>query len=122
MNLEEVTALELVMQGRASVRSFRPDAIDMRKVERAIESAGWAPSPHGTQPWRFVVVDRPELRHRLAQAMAQTWRTQLQADSVEPEDIERRVLNSRDRIETPPVVVIACLYMEDTHRYPDPIR
>ena len=91
-------------------------------VERAIEAAGWAPSPHGTQPWRFVIVEQPEIRQKLATAMADTWREQLRADTMETGEIERRVLNSRDRIETPPVVVIACLHLGDAHHYPDPNR
>jgi F420 biosynthesis protein FbiB-like protein len=122
MNPDAVATLERVLQGRASVRSFLSDPIDIAKVERAVEAAGWAPSPHGTQPWRFVVVDQRDLRHRLALNMAETWREQLRVDTVDVEEIERRVQNSCDRIVTPPVVVIACLYLEDAHHYPDPAR
>lgn len=122
MSLDTQQAFEELLHGRASVRSFRSEAIDIAKIERAIDAAGWAPSPHGTQPWRFVVVDQLEIRHKLATAMAQTWREQLRADTTEAEEIERRVQNSVDRIETPPVVVIACLYLGDAHHYPDPNR
>jgi F420 biosynthesis protein FbiB-like protein len=104
------------------VRSFRSDAIDLAMVERAIAAAGWAPSPHGTQPWRFVVVDDPDTRRRLASAMAETWREQLRADTMDAVEIERRVQNSLDRIVTPPVVVIACLYLGEAHHYPDAER
>jgi coenzyme F420-0:L-glutamate ligase/coenzyme F420-1:gamma-L-glutamate ligase len=119
---DSVLALEQLIHARASVRSFRPDDIDMAMVERAVAAAGWAPSPHGTQPWRFVVVDQPDTRRRLASAMAETWREQLRADTMEAEEIERRVRNSLDRIETPPVVVIACLFLGEAHHYPDPRR
>lgn len=122
MSVVRQQAFEELLQGRASVRSFRSEAIDIAKVERAIAAAGWAPSPHGTQPWRFVIIDQPDIRRRLASAMADTWREQLRADTMEAEEIERRVQNSLDRIETPPVVVIACLHLGDAHRYPDPDR
>jgi nitroreductase len=31
--------------------------------------ARWAPSPHGAQPWRVVVLTRPEAKRALAEAM-----------------------------------------------------
>jgi F420 biosynthesis protein FbiB-like protein len=122
MNVDRVLTLEKLLQGRASTRSFRANPIDMSMIERAISAAGWAPSPHGTQPWRFVVVDQPGERQQLASAMAETWRAQLRADTLEADEIERRLQNSIDRIVIPPVVVIACLYLGEAHVYPDSDR
>lgn len=122
MTLEVRAALDDVIRNRSSVRSFRSEPVDLAVIERAVEAAGWAPSPHGTQPWRFVVLDDAETRHALASAMADEWRRQLRADSLDEADIERRLVNSRDRLERAPVVVIACLYLGDAHVYPDPAR
>ncbi len=122
MSDQQIEYLNDVIRGRSSVRSFRSDPIDIAVVERAIEAAGWAPSPHGTQPWRFVILDDPLGRQRLSAAMADEWRRQLRADSLDEAEIERRLANSRERIERPPVVVIACLYLGDAHVYPDPER
>lgn len=108
-----------VMTSRSSVRAFRSEPIDRGLVERAIEAAGWAPSPHGTQPWRFVIVDDRDTRYGLADAMAATWREQLRADSMDEDDIERRLRLSKDRLEQAPVVVVLCLYLGEAHAYPD---
>ncbi len=107
---------------RSSVRSFRTDPIDVALVEQAVEAAGWAPSPHGTQPWRFVILEREEERRGLAEAMADSWREQLRLDTVDETVIEHRVSRSRDRLERAPVVVILCLYLGDAHDYPDEER
>jgi F420 biosynthesis protein FbiB-like protein len=104
---------------RSSVRSFRTDPIDMELVERAVEAAGWAPSPHGTQPWRFVVLEAEEDRRGLADSMAESWRDQLRLDTVDESVIEHRVSRSKERLERAPVVVILCLYLGDAHEYPD---
>ena len=58
MNEDSHRAQDLftVVRERSSVRSFRPDLIPLDLVRTAIEAAGWAPSPHGTQPWRFAVI------------------------------------------------------------------
>ena len=114
--------LDAVVRGRRSVRAFRPDPVPDDVIRRAIAAAGWAPSPHGTQPWRFVVLQSRERRAELAEAMATTWRDQLALDSADPAEIARRVGNSRDRLVTPPVLVLLCRYLGDAHAYPDPDR
>ncbi|HYI26046.1 MAG TPA: nitroreductase family protein [Thermomicrobiales bacterium] len=116
------TCLFDVMMGRSSVRSFRTDQIEPDLVVRAIEMAGWAPSPHGTQPWRFVIIERQQDRSRLAEAMADSWRDQLRLDHVDEDVVEHRVSRSRERLERAPVVVILCLTLEDAHQYPDAER
>ncbi len=110
------------IRGRSSVRAFRTDPIDRDLVVRAIEAAGWAPSPHGTQPWRFALVERLEDRRSLAAAMADSWREQLRLDALPDDVIEHRVRRSIDRLERAPIIVILCLYLGDAHHYPDRAR
>src|SRR3712207_3785127 len=55
-----------LVRGRRSVRAFSSRPVARRIIEEAIIAAGWAPSPHGRQPWRFVVVESPERRLALA--------------------------------------------------------
>ncbi len=119
---ERPTDLAGIVRGRRSVRSFRPDPVPREAIHRAVAAAGWAPSPHGTQPWRFVVLESRERRAELAEALSATWRAQLSLDSQDPVEIERRVRNSRDRLTTPPLLVLLCRYLPDTHVYPDPDR
>ena len=45
-------------RGRHVVRQFKPISVPRELVEMTIEAAGWAPSPHGAKPWRFVVGTR----------------------------------------------------------------
>lgn len=119
---ERSTDIFEVIRGRSSVRSFRCDSIDRDLVVQSIEAAGWAPSPHGTQPWRFVLVERLEDRGSLATAMAESWREQLRLDALDEEAIEHRVGRSIERLERAPIVAILCLYLGDAHHYPDTVR
>ncbi|CAN5830831.1 nitroreductase family protein [soil metagenome] len=111
-----------VVRERSSVRSFRRDPIDRELVVRSIEAAGWAPSPHGTQPWRFVLVERHEDRGSLATAMAESWREQLRRDALDEDAIAYRVGRSIERLERAPIVAILCLFLGDAHHYPDAVR
>jgi PPOX class probable F420-dependent enzyme len=114
--------LTAMIQGRRSVRAFQTTPVPRGVIERAILAAGWAPSPHGRQPWRFAVVESPARRAALADAMAGTWRSQLELDGQDAEVVQRRLDKSRDRLLTAPVLVIACLYLADLDPYPDPDR
>jgi F420 biosynthesis protein FbiB-like protein len=111
-----------VLRGRSSVRAFAGDPIDLELIRQAIEAAGWAPSPHGTQPWQFTVVASAAKRKQLSSAMASTWREQLLFDGNEPEIVERRLQLSQQRIERPPVVVVLCLDLARAHPYSDDAR
>lgn len=110
------------IERRQSVRSFRTDSIDRDMVIQAIEAAGWAPSPHGTQPWRFVLVECETDRRSLAERMGASWRDQLRLDDLPADVIEHRVARSKDRLERAPIVAILCLYLGDAPAYPDADR
>jgi nitroreductase len=64
----EETALQRIIRGRRSIRRFAPTPVDREKVLACLEAARLAPSAHNAQPWRFLVVDDPNLRAKLAAA------------------------------------------------------
>ena len=113
---EELAGL---VRGRRSVRAFDTRPVPRTIVEEAIAAAGWAPSPHGRQPWRFVVVESSQRRNALADAMAETWRAQLQLDGQDRAIVEARLEKSRDRLQRAPVLIIPCLYLAGLDIYPD---
>jgi coenzyme F420-0:L-glutamate ligase/coenzyme F420-1:gamma-L-glutamate ligase len=114
--------LYALIQGRRSVRALRPDPVPPVLIERVLEAARWAPSPHGRMPWRFVVLTRPEAKARLAAAMGAEWERQLALDGEPPEVIARRKERSHQRIRDAPVCILLCLYLVDLDHYPDPVR
>ncbi len=52
---------------RRDVRHFKPDPVDEKIILDCLEEATHAPSVGNSQPWRFVVVEDPEKRARLAE-------------------------------------------------------
>ena len=111
-----------LLQGRRSVRKYQVRTLPRELIEQVLEAARWAPSPHGRQPWRFVVLTRQETKVRLAEHMGKTWQQQLQMDGQSAEIVAIRMEKSRQRILTAPAIIIACLYLEDLDRYPDQKR
>jgi F420 biosynthesis protein FbiB-like protein len=114
--------LASIIKGRRSVRRYHDRPVARELIERVLEAARWAPSPHGRQPWRFVVLTRPEPKQRLADAMGDEWRRQLALDGQDAATIELRRRKSHERILRAPAIVIPCLYMADMDVYTDADR
>jgi nitroreductase len=53
---------------RRSVRSFTSKPVDKDQVERILEAARLAPSAKNRQEWRFVVVQKKEVRQKMMEA------------------------------------------------------
>ena len=57
-----------LIEKRRSIRKFKPVPVETEKVDKLMEAALRAMSSRGINPWRFIVVDRPELIQQLATA------------------------------------------------------
>lgn len=70
MSSTETTVLNVreAAEQRRSVRSYAPEPIPREELEEILRVTSLAPSAYNLQPWRFVVVETPELKHRLAEA------------------------------------------------------
>lgn len=51
-----------IIKKRKSVRKYTPKPIEREKLIKCIEAARLAPSVDNLQPWRFIVIDDPEMK------------------------------------------------------------
>jgi len=114
--------LATLLRSRRSVRKYETRSVARELLEQMLEAARWAPSPHGRQPWRFVVLTRQEPKMILAEHMGETWRQNLLMDGQATTIVDTRLEKSRQRILCAPAIIIPCLYLEDLDRYPDEKR
>ncbi|MCL2792815.1 MAG: nitroreductase family protein [Spirochaetaceae bacterium] len=56
------------IQNRISVRNFKEIAIKKDVITRILEAGHLAPSAKNRQPWRFIVIDNPELKEKIQEA------------------------------------------------------
>ena len=105
---------------RRSVRKYLPKKISNEIVTEVLAAAGWAPSAHNSQPWRFIVLDDASVKRRLADAMADAWAKDLQRDGVTVEAIKRA--ERVERFAVAPVLILACLTMDGLRKFPDAER
>ena len=57
--------LEILVQ-RQSERGYSDKAVEPEKLSRCLEAARMAPSACNSQPWKFIVVDDPQLKDQVA--------------------------------------------------------
>ena len=120
--IETVTAIFSTMRHRRSVRRFTSEPVSEETVVSILESARWAPSPHNSQPWRFVVVRPGTGREHLAKAMTDRWLADLTAHTEQTPAIMAKVATRRRRLVEAPAAVVLCLTGSDLDQYPDEER
>lgn len=51
---------------RQSDRVYKTAPVEKEKIDRILEAARLAPSACNAQPWKFIVIDNPEIKGKLA--------------------------------------------------------
>jgi coenzyme F420-0:L-glutamate ligase / coenzyme F420-1:gamma-L-glutamate ligase len=113
-------SLNDVIKKRRSIRKYLQRHVPNSIVKEVLAAAGWAPSAHNSQPWRFIVLDDTSVKRRLADAMADEWVKDLQRDGITVESDKRT--ERVERFATAPVLVLACLTVVDLRKFPDSER
>lgn len=65
--IDMLTVREAAEQ-RRSIRAYEPEPMPREELEEILNVVRMAPSAFNLQPWRFVVVETPELKEKLAAA------------------------------------------------------
>jgi nitroreductase len=100
-----------VVHTQRAARTFRPDDIDDETVARILTAATHAPSAENSQPFVFVVVRDPGVRHSIGELTARLW--QAGARAYEEGRLSPGFLADVDRgamggIAGAPVLVVVC--------------
>ncbi len=57
-----------VLASRRSCRAFKSDPIPAVQIDELIKACQWAPNPLNLQPWRFIVITKPEVKSEVKAA------------------------------------------------------
>ena len=108
------------IKDRRSIRKYQNKPVPPRLIEEVLVAAGWAPSAHNAQPWRFIVLTEGSTKKKLAESMAESWAADMAKDGLK---IEEEVRKTRvERFATAPVVIVSCSTLEGMNKQPDAER
>jgi nitroreductase len=96
------------IKNRRSIRSYKPDPVDDKTVEKVLEAAHWAPSWGNQQCWRFVVVREPRTRSDIADTLNKV--------NVDNEWVENAAAGA---IRHAPVLIVICAEKSQAGRSAD---
>lgn len=82
--------LKQVLEKRATVRQYVPEAVDPNDLREMVRYAGLAPSINNSQPWKFIAVTNHELLSRMAEAVHGKLDMLLPGGSEEEEQVARK--------------------------------
>jgi coenzyme F420-0:L-glutamate ligase / coenzyme F420-1:gamma-L-glutamate ligase len=108
------------IQKRRSIRKYLPHPVPPELVLEVLAAAGWAPSAHNSQPWRFITISDPTVKRGLAEAMGDAWAADLVKDGLTVNDANRK--ERVERFANAPVLILGCLTMEGLRKFPDAER
>jgi coenzyme F420-0:L-glutamate ligase/coenzyme F420-1:gamma-L-glutamate ligase len=113
-------SLNDVIKKRRSVRKYLPQMVPKDAILEVLVAAGWAPSAHNSQPWRFIILENPSVKHELAEAMADAWVADVEIDGGK---IDAKMKQERvDRFANAPALILACTVMDGLRKFSDQQR
>lgn len=120
--MDEYRPVADVIVSRRSVRHFAPDPVDQALVRELIGLACTAPAPHHSRPWRFADVVSVDGRKALADAMGESWLEDMAAEKRSVHEMQKLIGRSRAQVMDAPVLLVACLALDETREWPDETR
>ncbi|MHA1648620.1 MAG: nitroreductase family protein [Candidatus Helarchaeota archaeon] len=111
-----------VLKTRRSIRQYKPRTIPKEIILEMLDLCRYAANAHNSQPFRFIVILNTDLKKRLINAMTARYELDLRRDGVSKTTIQKIITHSKTRFLKAPVLIVACLTMEDMDHYPDQER
>ncbi|MCE2452648.1 MAG: nitroreductase family protein [Nitrospinae bacterium] len=113
-------SLDEALRKRRSIRHFTAEPVPMEILKTALSAACLAPSPHGTGPWRFCILDSKEAKETLAAEMGKDFLRDMKAEGVPEEERTRRHQGSIRLLTGAPALIMASLSFADLDVYEEP--
>jgi coenzyme F420-0:L-glutamate ligase/coenzyme F420-1:gamma-L-glutamate ligase len=108
------------LRSRRSIRKYQQRPIPKKLIIEVLEAAGWAPSAHNAQPWRFIVLTETFGKRKLSTVMAEAWAEDVAEDGLK---IDEATMSAKvERFANAPALILACFTMDGMHEQPDQKR
>ncbi|MEE9284295.1 MAG: nitroreductase family protein [Dehalococcoidia bacterium] len=118
----EAEPVATTIASRRSIRRFDSRPVPAHAVRDLIALACTAPAPHASRPWRFAHITSPQAKDNLADAAANAWLADLDRAGQTVHTIHKLLSRSRRQLMEAPVLLLACLALDEARPWPDQSR
>ncbi len=94
------------INGRRTIKDFRPDAVPADLLDRALTAGLWAQNHRLTQPWRWTFLG-PDTHRRLAETFAQSQAALLDTEATAADHERIRAMTADKILGKPSVVAVS---------------
>ena len=102
--------IEMLKNRRSYKLKFNTNkSIDIKIIEECIELSSWAPSAHNRQHWRYIILDKSDVRETLIANMNKKLREDLIKDGKSPEFIQNKINKTNLNFSEAPYLILSCL-------------
>ncbi len=101
---------------------FENKIVDKKIIEECIELAGWAPSAHNGQFWKYCIIEKGNFRKKLIDKMNEKLRDDLLNNGKSEVFINAKINKTRINFLEAPILILLCLDTTDLKQYPDTER
>jgi len=107
-NLRNFSLADALLK-RRSIRIFKKSPVPKKYVDTAIHAALLAPSPHGTFPWRFCILNNKRSKTKLGKSMGKKFLEDMKSEGISKKIRESRYEKSLLLIQNSPLIVLVSL-------------
>ncbi len=116
------TLSEILKNRRSYKLKFDSREVDLKIIENCIELAGWAPSAHNGQFWRYIILEKGKVRNDLIVNMNSKLCQDLEKDGKTDTFIQKKIDKTRENFLESPILVLLCLDTTELEMYSDSER
>ncbi|MFX1390239.1 MAG: coenzyme F420-0:L-glutamate ligase [Promethearchaeota archaeon] len=113
---------EILKKRRSYKLEFNSRKVDKELLLECIELARWAPSAHNSQYWRYVILEKGEIRNDLIRSMNTKLRNDLIRDGRSEVYSKSKIDKTKFKFESAPYLLLMCLDKSELEKYTDSER
>lgn len=116
------TLVKALKSRRSYKLKYSKRKVKRKTLKKCIQLARWAPSAHNSQPWRYIILEKGELRKNLINRMNKKLESDLKKDGKTEAFIRKKINKTREQFLDCPFLLLLCLNKRDLEKYPDKHR
>jgi len=108
-----------VLKTRRSIRHYKAQIPSKKMILEILDLSRYCANAHHSQPVRYIVIFNSTTKGTLIKAMVSQYEQDLRNDGTPEPQITTITENATNTFLNSPILILACITLDDMHKYPD---